>query len=84
MSSTSGSGSSGSLVYEPALTQTHFTFTVPEKKGDIYVMVDLYPLGNLPGDCRDGSFSSKTLYGGSKSSSSTNVPVVYNGIFSST
>jgi hypothetical protein len=84
MSSTSGSGSSGSLVYEPALTQTHFTFNVPEKKGDIYVMVDLYPLGNLPGDCRDGSFSSKSLFGTSKGSSTANVPIVYSGVFSST
>ena len=30
MSSTSGSGSSGTLVYEPALTQTHFQIIVPE------------------------------------------------------
>jgi hypothetical protein len=29
-SKTSGSGSGGAVVYKPALSQTHFTITVPE------------------------------------------------------
>jgi len=57
MATTTGSNSGGTTTYSPALTQTHFTFNVPQKLGDIYVMVDLYPLGSLPTDCRDGSFS---------------------------
>jgi hypothetical protein len=47
-------------------------------------MVDLYPLGTLPGDCRDGSFATSTKYGTVKNAVSTNVPFVYNGVFGST
>lgn len=81
MSATSGAGSTP--TYSPALTQTHFQITAPQKNGDIYVQVDLYPLGTLPKVCRDGSFATTTKFGAQVSYTETNVPIVYVGVFDS-
>jgi hypothetical protein len=46
-------------------------------------MVDLYPVGSLSTDCRDGTFSATTNYGRTVNEKATNNPFVYIGVFSS-